>query len=261
MKKMSKMQKVRLALLAFAMGVSPSTSCRKQPASVRALPAPSPPAAAAAAHDPTHPDIECPLAKQGMQPSHLRPFEDVEKYIAFLEKPDRAAWQRPDAVVAALGLSGQETVVDLGAGSGYFAFRFARALPGGTVHAVDIEPEMVRHMHHKAMREGIQNLHVVLGKPDDPGLPVAADLVFVCDVLHHVTDRPAWLGKLVAELPRGARLALIEFKEGPLPQGPPEGAKIAKAELVSLVTHAGLRLERDRPELLPYQNFLTFRKP
>jgi len=72
-----------------------------------------------AAHDPSHPPIDCPLRKQGVDPAHLRPFEDTAQYIAFLERPDRATWQKPDAVVAALGLTGKETIVDIGAGSGY----------------------------------------------------------------------------------------------------------------------------------------------
>jgi hypothetical protein len=72
------------------------------------------------AHDPAHPPIDCPLHKLGVDPAHVRPFDDVEKYIAFLEKPDRAVWQKPDDVVAALGLTGSETVVVLGSGSGYF---------------------------------------------------------------------------------------------------------------------------------------------
>jgi len=59
---------------------------------------------------------------------HLRPFDDVEKCIAFPEKPERVVWQKPDDVVAALGLKGSETMDDVGAGSGYFAFRFAKAL-------------------------------------------------------------------------------------------------------------------------------------
>jgi len=66
-------------------------------------------------HDPAHPPIDCPLRKRGLDPAHLRPFEDTAKYIAFLERPDRAAWQKPDAVVAALGLTGKETVIDIGA--------------------------------------------------------------------------------------------------------------------------------------------------
>jgi hypothetical protein len=104
--------------------------------------------------DAGQPSIECPLAKQGIHPADLRPFKDTEKYIAFLEQPERAKWQRPDAVIAALSLAGNETVVDVGAGSGYFSFRLARALPRGMVVATDIQPEMVRHMHHKAMTEG-----------------------------------------------------------------------------------------------------------
>ncbi len=213
------------------------------------------------AHDPAHPPIDCPLRKRGIDPSHLRPFEEVEDYIAFLERPERAAWQRPDAVVRALHLSGAETLFDLGAGSGYFAFRFARALPKGKVIAADIEPEMVRHMHHRAMKEGVSNLEVRLVAPGDPEVPGAADLVFVCDVLHHVPGREAWLAKVVAEMRSGARLALIEFKEGDLPEGPPAKVKIPHDDLIRLVTGAGLKLVEDRPDLLPYQTFLIFQKP
>jgi ubiquinone/menaquinone biosynthesis C-methylase UbiE len=214
-----------------------------------------------AAHDAAHPPIDCPLRKLGVDPLHLRPFDDVEKYIAFLERADRAAWQKPDAVVGALGLAGHETVVDLGAGSGYFTFRIARAVPQGRVLAVDVEPEMIRHVHHKVMTEGIRNVQAVLGKADDPGVPPEADLVFMCDVLHHIPAREAWLAKLAREMRQGARLALIEFKEGSLPEGPPERAKIPRAQLVALVSGAGLSLVGEQRDLLPYQTFLLFRKP
>jgi len=219
------------------------------------------PSAGAPGLDAGQPAIECPLAKQGVHPADLHPFKDVEKYIAFLERPDRAKWQRPDAIVAALGLVGSETVVDLGAGSGYFSFRLAHVLPRGSVVAIDIQPEMVRHMHHKAMTDGIQNLHVVLGQAEDPGIPPTADLVFLCDVLHHVPNQPAWLGKLAHEMKAGARLALVEFKEGKLPQGPPENLKLPRSKLIDLAKNAGLVLDVDKPDLLPYQTFLIFRKP
>ena len=62
-------------------------------------------APAAAGHDPAHPPIDCPLRKQGIDPTQMRPFEDVEKYIAFLERADRAAWQKPDEVVTTAGLT------------------------------------------------------------------------------------------------------------------------------------------------------------
>jgi Methylase involved in ubiquinone/menaquinone biosynthesis len=235
-------------------------------AAANATPAPGTGEAAAssgqlvAAHDPAHPPIDCPLRKQGLDPAHLRPFEDTAKYIAFLERPDRAAWQKPDAVVAALGLSGKETIVDIGAGSGYFSFRLARAVPEGKVIALDVEPEMIRHIHHKAMTEGVPNLQVALAKPDDPGVPAQADLVFMCDVLHHIQDRPAWLAKLASQMRKGARLVLLEFKQGKLPEGPPESVKLSRAQVVTLATSAGLVLDSETPDLLPYQTFLVFRK-
>lgn len=214
-----------------------------------------------AGHDPANPPIDCPLHQQGVNTGALKPFAETEKYIEFLERPDRAAWQKPDAVVAALHLAGNETLVDVGAGSGYFTFRLAKALPKGKVVATDIEPEMIRHIHHKVLTEGIPNVKVVLADPKDPSVDPAADVVFVCDVIHHVRERQAWLRKLAAEMKPGARLVVIEFKEGKLPEGPPEAVKISKAKLVSMLEGVGFSLQADEPKLLPYQTFLTFTKP
>jgi len=80
-------------------------------------------------------------------------------------------------------------------------------------------------------------------------------------VLHHVPNQPAWLGKLAQEMKAGARLALIEFKEGKLPQGPPENLKLSRTKLIELAKNAGLVLDMEKPSLLPYQTFLVFRKP
>lgn len=97
--------------------------------------------------------------------------------------------------------------------------------------------------------------------PDEPAIPPGADLVFICDVLHHVPDRGAWLSKIAGRLKSGAQLALIEFKEGHLPEGPPENLKIPRAELLRLCSEAGLKLVEEHKELLPYQVFLIFSKP
>jgi SAM-dependent methyltransferase len=218
-------------------------------------------APAPAGHDPSNPPIDCPLHRQGVNAGTLRPFAETEKYIEFLERPDRAAWQKPDDVVAALHLAGDETVADVGAGSGYFTFRFAKALPRGKVIATDIDPEMIRHVHHKVLSKGIGNVEVVLAKSEDPSVDGRADVVFVCDVIHHVEGREAWLRKLASEMKTGARLVVVEFKEGKLPEGPPGSVKIPKAKLVSMLEAAGFSLQSDRTDLLPYQTFLTFTKP
>jgi ubiquinone/menaquinone biosynthesis C-methylase UbiE len=228
-----------------------------------AAPAPRPDAAAASAamvHDPAHPPIDCPLRKQGIVTEGMKPFEQVEKYIEFLERPDRALWQKPDAVVQALGLKGDEVVADLGAGSGYFTFRLAQVLPLGRVIAIDLEPEMLRHIHHQAMASGAKNVEVRAARPEDPNVPEGMGRVFVCDVLHHVQDREAWLAKLAGEVQPGTRLTVIEFKEGELPEGPPAALKLPRQRIVELLAAAGFDLVADKPDLLPYQTFLEFRR-
>jgi ubiquinone/menaquinone biosynthesis C-methylase UbiE len=200
------------------------------------------------------------LREAGINPHALKPFEDAEKYISFLERPDRAVWQKPDALVSALGLTGNETVADVGAGSGYFSFRFAKALPRGKVVAIDVAPEMIRHIHHRAMSEGVTNVQVIMGDADDPRVPADAGLIFVCDVLHHVKNRPVWLSNLHREVGNGAKLVVVEFKQGDLPEGPPASRKLARDEVVRLVSASGFSLASENETLLPYQYVLTFQK-
>ena len=207
------------------------------------------------------PPIECPLRKAGVDKSKLKPFEEVEDYIKFLQRADRAEWQKPEAVVRELGLKGTEAVVDLGAGPGYFTVHLAKAVPNGLVTAIDIEPEMVRHIHRKVITGEWPNVRAQVGKPEDPGLPADADWVFVCDVLLHVPQKLEWLKVISSEMKSGARLVLIDFREGKLPEGPPEWKKIPKQAVIDLCKQAGFRLQRDASDVLPYQNFLIFVKP
>jgi FkbM family methyltransferase len=207
------------------------------------------------------PAIDCPLRRAGIDPTKLKPFDQVEKYIEFLERPDRARWQKPDEVLKALGLKGSETVADLGAGSGYFTFRLSKALPQGRVIAIDNQPEMVRHVHRKARTEDFANVTAQVATTDDPQLPRDADLVFVCDVLMHVRNKTSWLKSIYDQMHRGSRFVLIDFKEGALPEGPPEAIKVPKAEIQRLCREAGFQLHADHADLLPYQQFLVFQRP
>ena len=50
--------------------------------------------------------IDCPLRKKGIDPHNHKPFKEIEAYIAFLEREDRAEWQKPLQVIEALKLKG-----------------------------------------------------------------------------------------------------------------------------------------------------------
>ena len=71
-------------------------------------------------------------------------FDNVEELVKRFDDPARDAWQMPSRVIDALQLAPGEVVADIGAGTGYFTVRLARAAARPKVYAVDVEPSMVR---------------------------------------------------------------------------------------------------------------------
>ena len=204
--------------------------------------------------------IDCPVRDKGAAHKHKKPFGNTEKYIDFLERETRVAWQKPGAVVGTLNLKGEEKIADIGAGSGYFSLRFASALPRGRVYAIDVDPAMIHHIRHRVMADSIDNVEVILASPDDPTVPKDSEIVFICDVLHHVENKSQWLKKIHGEVKKGSRLILIEYKEGDLPEGPPEWMKMSPQEVTSNALGAGFTHVSTDNDLLPYQTMFVFEK-
>ena len=125
----------------------------------------------------------------------------------------RDDWQQPEKVIAALEIAPGAVVADLGAGSGYFTFRLARAVgPGGKVYAVDVDPDMTELLQQKIKEQRGGNVETVLAKPDNPLLPEAGvDLIFTSNTYHHIDHRVAYFSNLRRYLRAGGRVAIVEF--------------------------------------------------
>ncbi|MCX8113762.1 MAG: class I SAM-dependent methyltransferase [Burkholderiaceae bacterium] len=189
--------------------------------------------------------------------THEHRFSGAERWARVFDDPARDRWQKPDEVIAALALAPDATVADIGAGTGYFAARLARAVPKGRVYAVDIEPDMVRYLGERAKREGLPNLRPVLGKPDDPQLPEPVDRVLIVDTYHHIGDRVAYFERLRARLKPGAEIAIVDFTLDS-PVGPPRSARVAADVVRAEMQRAGYALAAQH-DFLPHQYFLVFR--
>ena len=57
--------------------------------------------------------------------THQHRFDDAAKWAKVFDDPKRDAWQKPHDVINALALKPDAVVADIGAGTGYFAARFA----------------------------------------------------------------------------------------------------------------------------------------
>lgn len=209
----------------------------------------------AAAHGHDHEHVRGPnAAHQGRTHGHHR-FEDAEAWAELFDDPSRDEWQKPDAVIAFLDLQPDMVVADLGAGTGYFAVKIAPVVPEGKVLANDVEPDMVRYLGERAQKNDLSNIVPVQGSASGPELPEPADVAFLCDVYHHIADRPAYFAKVRAQLKEGGRLVIVDFKKdaGEDAPGPPPKMRIAATNLIAELEDAGWTHARTDLDTLPHQ--------
>lgn len=167
-------------------------------------------------------------------------FKNADEWAKIFDDPARDAWQQPDRIVAELALTPAMTVADIGAGTGYFTVRIARAVPQGQVIATDLEPDMIRYMDARAQREGMTNIRAVVTPADDPQLaPASVDRILVADVWHHVDGRGAYARKLVVALKPGGQLFIVDFKPDAT-RGPPAKFRLAPDAVIAELAAAGL---------------------
>ncbi|MGE0812399.1 MAG: class I SAM-dependent methyltransferase [Vicinamibacterales bacterium] len=212
---------------------------------------------AAQTHDQTHEQMHG--QKPGTPMGHMEhKFDDPERYAKSFDDPARDAWQMPDKVIAALGLTPGQTVADIGAGTGYFSVRLARSAARPTVFAVDLEPKMVEHLTARAKAEGLANMRAVQASASSPNLPAPVDVVLVVDTYHHIPDRPAYFAALKARLAPGGRVAIVDFRKDAGGEGPPAEFRFTPDQIGGEMAQAGFVLDRQH-EFLPRQLFLVYR--
>jgi len=188
--------------------------------------------------------------------THEHTFEGADKWSEVFDDPKRDSWQKPHEVIQALALKPDAVLADIGAGTGYFSVRFARMLPKGKVYAVDLEPDMVRHLAARAKREQLANVVAVQAAPDDPKLPEKVDLAVFVDTYHHVGDRVGYFSRLKQSLAPQGRVAIIDFTlDSEI--GPPPRARIEPEQVKKEFARAGYKLA-DEHDFLPNQYFLVF---
>ncbi|TAJ08900.1 MAG: class I SAM-dependent methyltransferase [Nitrospirae bacterium] len=198
---------------------------------------------------------------QEEQGKHRNPT-DLKSYLEHLDSAERDKDQQPAQVVEALALKPGMAVADLGSGSGYFTRRFVEAVTvGGKVYAVDVEPEMLDYVKASLDRSHKPySVEFILAAPDRPQLPrESTDLIFICNVAHHLEDRATYFANVKTSLKAGGRIAIIDFypdeRSGNL--GFPKRHLVARDTLVAEMARAGYRLLREH-SFLPKQYFLEF---
>ena len=110
------------------------------------------------------------------------------------------------AVIDDLHLTGDETVLDAGCGSGSVTFDLLERLPRGRIYAVDSSPDMIAKITQAIEGRGITNVVPIRADLTDFELPEQVDVVFSNAVLHWIPDDDALFGCLLRATKPGGRL-------------------------------------------------------
>jgi precorrin-6B methylase 2 len=243
-----------LAALLLALSL-PSTACSQDAPEQRA---------SGAAADTADVYRQTPPSRGGIGKVYMgREISQVMGHLGsdWLERPERAANERPGLLVDSMALAADAAVADIGAGTGYFTFRLARAAPDGRVFAVDIQPEMLSIMRDSLRQNGLDNVSLVKGTAKDPRLPAdSLDAALMVDAYHEFAYPREMMTALVDALKPGGRIYLIEYrKEDP---GIPIKRlhKMTETQARKEMEAVGLEWVRTG-DFLPRQHFLVFEKP
>jgi len=170
-----------------------------------------------------------------------------------LESPLRKRLLSAEALVQRMGLAPGQTVLEVGAGTGYVAMATARAVgEAGKVYTVDVEPQMVERLSARATAELLANLRPTLG---DAGRLTFADDTF--DVVYFVTslgempDKRAPLWEAYRVLKPGGTLSVTEVLLDP--------DYMRRGTVIRYCEEAGFYLVEEIGNVLAYT--LNFRKP
>jgi cyclopropane fatty-acyl-phospholipid synthase-like methyltransferase len=186
------------------------------------------------------------------RPGMKHDFSDTAKYAKGFDNPERAAWQKPDHVIALMKIEPGMTVVDLGAGTGFFEPPLAHAVGvAGKVLALDVEANMVTHLTARASEAGLAQVEARVVASGDPGLAAASvDRILVVNTWHHIDDRGSYSAKLRAALRPGGALFVVDF-EKTSGKGPPSEHKLEPREVIAELEAGGFearQVKEDLPE-------------
>jgi ubiquinone/menaquinone biosynthesis C-methylase UbiE len=159
-----------------------------------------------------------------------------------LHSPERMGRQPAGPLVDLVAAFNPSVVLDVGAGTGYFALPLAARLPSARVIALDVEPRMLDELGRRS-RERQTSGAVETVVAEASALPFAdraLDLALLVNLYHELDDRSAHLRELRRVLRPGGHLVVCDWHpHGDLEAGPPAAHRIARETAEAELGSAG----------------------
>jgi ubiquinone/menaquinone biosynthesis C-methylase UbiE len=182
------------------------------------------------------------------------------KKLEVLNDPQRLKILNPDLIWETANVKNPWVLVDIGAGTGFFAVPFSRKLKEGKVYACDISDAMLEWMEKNLPKEtkGI----VIPCKMQEIFVPLSdciADLVYMINLHHELEDPEKVVKEAYRLLKHGGKLMIIDWKKEEMQEGPPLSIRVTEETIVGHVRKAGF-VNITSHKILKYHNFVVGEK-
>ncbi|MCD6068094.1 MAG: class SAM-dependent methyltransferase [Bacteroidetes bacterium] len=178
----------------------------------------------------------------------------VEELAKKFESPERDSMQQPQKIVQYLGDIKGKTLMDIGAGTGYFSVRFADK--GANVIAVDVSDEFQNYLKQRIEKNNIKNIELRKTPYDSPLLKNGeADIVFIANTYHHIENRTDYFSKVKNGLKTTGELIVVDYFKADLPKevtAPPMEIRTPVDQVVFELKKAGFTFFEIEVNMLRY---------
>lgn len=177
--------------------------------------------------------------------------------------PDRDDWQKPDSVIALLGDVRGRTILDLGAGTGYFTFKLAEK--GAHVIAADVVENYLLFIEKTLAESEVEydgEIETRLVPYESCSLDESeVDVVLLVDTYHHIQNRDEYFKEVFDGMEEGGIMMVVDAKiESCIDEEPLMKTRLPYTQVTTELEGAGFVLESTNLELLECQYILMFRK-
>ncbi len=189
----------------------------------------------------------------------------LEDFILF-NNPRRERWEKTSKIIEALPLKQGDSVADVGAGPGYYSFKFSKIVgDAGRVYAIEVNPRHIEYLSEITGKLGIENVKILRSRVNNIELSEPVDMAFLGSLYHVVytylseQERTQFVESIKKVLKPDGTLAIVDNALVPDSTLPYHGPYIAKELIIEQMKFYGFRLTRVE-QYIPQRYVLLFKQ-
>jgi SAM-dependent methyltransferase len=197
------------------------------------------------------------------QAEHYMHHSNHQDLIARFDDPKRGEWQRPEFVLSQMGNLSGKSIIDIGAGSGYFLRFFLKEKALAT--AADINDHFINYLEINFPKERFPNLMIKKVLSDDPLMSEGEfDIAFMSNTYHHIDHRVRYLRKIHKGLKPNGIFVTLDYSPQPRDEGshhgPPLPMRISIKKVKEELKGAGFQELQVFQHEFPYHYLVIAKK-